>query len=90
MPDTIIQRRKFGFVAPGSPYLLKQNIEWINDMLSYDTIKRQGYFNPDTVERLKGIYKNDNFNLDQTYETDLLMIILTFGIFKETFKIPDR
>ncbi|OQX08970.1 MAG: asparagine synthase (glutamine-hydrolyzing) [Desulfobacteraceae bacterium IS3] len=90
LPEQIINREKFAFVAPGSPYLIRQNIEWINEFLSYNTIKKQGYFNPDTVERLKKMYRGDNFNVNQTYENDLLMIVLTFGIFLELFKMPDR
>jgi len=90
LPEQIINREKFAFVAPGSPYLIRQNIEWINELLSYNTIKKQGYFNPDTVERLKKMYRGDNFNVNQTYENDLLMIVLTFGIFLELFKMPDR
>lgn len=89
LPSEIINREKFSFVAPGSPYLVKRNIEWVNDILSYDTIKRQGYFNPDTIERLKKIYTNDNFSINQTFESDLLMIVLTFGIFLEEFDMPN-
>ncbi|NLR68625.1 asparagine synthase (glutamine-hydrolyzing) [Chitinophaga varians] len=88
LPKEIINREKFSFVAPGSPYLMKQNIEWINDILSYDRVKRQGFFNPDTVERLKKMYTQENFNINQTFESDLLMIILTFGIFLDQFDMP--
>ncbi len=90
LPEQIINREKFAFVAPGSPYLIRQDIEWIADLLSYQTVKKQGYFNPDTVERLKKMYSGDNFNVNQTYENDLLMIVLTFGIFLELFKMPER
>ncbi len=90
LPQQIINREKFAFVAPGSPYLIRQNIEWINDLLSYQTLKKQGYFNPDTIERLKKMYSGDNFNVNQTYENDLLMIVLTFGIFLELFDMPER
>ncbi|KPA18700.1 asparagine synthase [Candidatus Magnetomorum sp. HK-1] len=89
IPDPIINREKFAFVAPGSPYLIKQDIEWLNDLLSYETIKRQGYFNPDTIERLKKMYKSDKFILNQNLENDLLMIVITFGIFLNTFEMPD-
>lgn len=89
LPAPIVNREKFAFTAPGSPYLLKQNIEWINDLLSYETIKRQGYFNPDAVERLKAQYRSDAFSLMQVLESDLLMIMLTFGIFLERFRMPD-
>ncbi|MDY6988815.1 MAG: asparagine synthase (glutamine-hydrolyzing) [Thermodesulfobacteriota bacterium] len=89
LPKPIVERKKFAFVAPGSPYLIRQHLEWINDTLSYDRIKRQGYFNPDTVERLKKTYSAQDFTLNQTFENDLLMIILTFGIFSELFAVPD-
>ena len=79
------EREKFGFVAPGSPFLLRQNIEWIEDQLSYERIKRQGFFDPDTVERLKDMYRAEDFTLHVPYETDLLMIVLTFGIFLDQF-----
>lgn len=87
LPNAITERKKFAFVAPGSPYLLRQNIEWIEDLLSFETIKRQGYFNPQTVENLKKMYGADSFTLSQTFENDLLMIVLTFGIFLDLFKV---
>jgi len=89
LPEQIINREKFGFVAPGSTYLIGRSIDWINDTLSYDTIKRQGYFDPDTVERLKKIYMSDNFSLQLPFENDLLMIVLSFGVFLELFDMPD-
>ncbi len=88
VPPEIINREKYGFHAPGSPYLLKQNIEWINDLLSFETIKKQGYFNPDTIELLKKRYTKTGFRLNLPFESDLLMIVLSFGIFLETFDLP--
>jgi asparagine synthase (glutamine-hydrolysing) len=87
VPTQIVEREKFSFVAPGSHYLLKENIPWVNDMLSYDRIKRLGYFDPDVIERLKRMYLADSFNLNQTFETDLLMIVLTFSIFCDQFQM---
>lgn len=89
IPKQIVDREKFGFHAPGSPFLLKQNNEWINDLLSYDRIKRQGYFNPDTIETLKTRYAKDGFKLNFPFEHDLLNIVLTFGIFLDLFKMPN-
>ncbi|MCP4117654.1 MAG: asparagine synthase (glutamine-hydrolyzing) [Desulfobacteraceae bacterium] len=89
VPPAIIHREKFGFVAPGSPYLLKHDIEWLNDLLSHETIKRQGYFDPDVVERLKKIYSSDSFSLNLPYDNDLLMIIISFGVFLDVFGMPD-
>jgi len=84
----IIDREKFGFHAPGSPYLLQQNVEWINDLLSHERIKRQGYFDPEAVGRLKSVYSQEGFKLDLPFENDLLMIVLTFGIFLDSFGMP--
>jgi asparagine synthase (glutamine-hydrolysing) len=88
IPKRIIQREKFGFRAPGSPYLLQQKVEWINDLLSYERIKRQGYFNPDTVEHLKARYSQEGFKLHPHLEIDLLMMVLTFGILTDLFDLP--
>lgn len=89
VPAAIIEREKFGFVAPGSPYLLKHNAEWLSDILSPETIKRQGYFNADVVERLKKIYSSGSFSLNLPYDNDMLMIIISFGVFLELFDMPD-
>lgn len=89
VPREIIEREKRAFFTHGSPDLLASNGELINDMLSYDRIKRQGYFNPDVVERLKGQYSREGFKLNVPLEDDLVMIVLTFGIFLEVFDIGD-
>jgi asparagine synthase (glutamine-hydrolysing) len=88
VPPEIINREKFGFRAPGSPYLLQQNVEWINDLLSYERIKRQGYFSPETVERLKEQYTRPGATLNPHLESDLLMIVLSFGILLDAFALP--
>ncbi|HET6978717.1 MAG TPA: asparagine synthase (glutamine-hydrolyzing) [Pyrinomonadaceae bacterium] len=87
VPEPILNREKYGFHAPGSPSLLRRNLEWVNDLLSYDRIRRQGFFNADTVERLKRQYLREDFQLNLPFESDLLMIVLTFGIFLDFFTI---
>lgn len=89
IPRQIVEREKFGFVAPGSPALLQQKLEWVSDLLSYERIRRQGYFNPDTVELLKSRYSQKGFQLNLTLEDDLLIVVLTFGLFLEAFGLPD-
>jgi len=89
LPGAVINRQKFGFVAPGSPYLLKQDVQWLNDILSFDKIQREGYFNPDTIERLKKMYRSDKFTVNQTFDNDLLMTVITFEIFLELFDMPN-
>lgn len=88
IPESIINRQKFGFIAPGSPSLLQSNIEWINDLLSYEQVKRQGYFNPDTVEMLKNRYRQPGFALNLPFESDLLIVVITFNIFLDLFNMP--
>jgi asparagine synthase (glutamine-hydrolysing) len=89
LPREIVKREKFGFHAPGSSYLLQHGIEWINDMVSHDRIKRQGYFNPDVIDRLRAEYTESGFKLNLPFEDDLLIIVLTFGIFLDTFNLPN-
>ncbi|HEY9281898.1 MAG TPA: asparagine synthase (glutamine-hydrolyzing) [Pyrinomonadaceae bacterium] len=88
LPREIIEREKFGFHAPGSPYLLQQRVEWVWDMLSYERVRRQGYFDPDVVENLKRQYSQDGFTLALPFEDDLLIVVLTFGIFLDAFGLP--
>jgi asparagine synthase (glutamine-hydrolysing) len=64
LPPQIIDREKFGFTAPGSAYLLQQHDEYINDMLSIDNIRKQGYFNPQVIAELKTRYMQPGFKLN--------------------------
>jgi asparagine synthase (glutamine-hydrolysing) len=89
IPEAIVNRQKFGFVAPGSPSILRKNIDWIEELLSYDRIKKQGYFDPDVVEYLKKTYRQDKFRLNLPFDSDLLIVVLTFNIFLELFDMPD-
>jgi asparagine synthase (glutamine-hydrolysing) len=88
LPDAIAMRRKFGFVAPSSAVLLQQRVEWVEDYLSPARLKAAGYFNTGAVERLKARYREPGFTLTTTFDTDLLMIVLTFEIFRDCFGIP--
>ncbi|HEV9036672.1 MAG TPA: asparagine synthase (glutamine-hydrolyzing) [Puia sp.] len=85
VPRVISEREKFHFIAPGSPYLLQKRIPYIDDLLSYDLIRRQGFFDPDEVERLKKQYAQPEFAINAPYETDVLIIVITFGILLEEF-----
>jgi asparagine synthase (glutamine-hydrolysing) len=85
VPEVVIQREKFGFVAPGSPYLLQNNTEYINDLLSYDLIKKQGYFDPERIRVLSNAYRQQGFVLNFPFESDLLITVITFGILLDEF-----
>jgi asparagine synthase (glutamine-hydrolysing) len=87
LPESIINREKFSFVAPGSDYLLKRS-EWINDLLSPDRIRRQGYFDHRVVEDLRVRYSAKDFSLYLPFEIDYLFPIISFSIFLEEFGLP--
>ena len=55
---------------------------------SRERVRRQGYFNPDTVERLKARYSRPGFVLNPHTESDLLMLVLTFNLLLERFELP--
>lgn len=90
VPKEIFEREKYGFNAPASPQLLQAEIDWVEDLLCAETIERQGYFDVDEVERLKQLYRRDGFRLSIPNEDDLLMVVLTFGLFLEEFDMPSR
>lgn len=88
VPAAIINREKFAFVAPGSDYLLRHDHQFVEDYLSFDRVKRENVFNPEAIERLKGMAREDGFTLNQTFDNDLLMVALTFSLFLEEFAPP--
>lgn len=87
VPNEIARREKFGFRAPASPYLMHQKVDWIEEMLSQERIRSEGYFDPDVVEHLKK-RAHSNPELNPHLADDLLLIVLTFGILLETFELP--
>lgn len=88
LPAPIVSREKFAWYAPGTPALLQQRSELLMDILSFDRIKREGVFNPSTIETLKLRYMTPGFSLNHPYELDLLAIVTTFGIWRELFNVP--
>lgn len=88
LPAAILDREKFGFVAPSCAKLLQSSTGWVDDLLSYERISSAGYFNADTVERLKVQYRRLDYDLNTTFDLDPLMVVLTFEIFRELFHIP--
>ncbi|HYK43462.1 MAG TPA: asparagine synthase (glutamine-hydrolyzing), partial [Thermoanaerobaculia bacterium] len=88
LPARIAKREKFPFAAPGGPQLLRLKTAWVEDVLSYEMVARQGYFNPQYVEALKKRYSEPDFMLNIPYETDLLVLVLTFGLFLRLFDMP--
>ena len=88
LPPEIVERKKFSFVAAGSAALLHQNAAPLDELLSAERIRRDGYFNPATVERLRRLYARPGHELNPTFEDDLLMLVLTFNLFLDSFDLP--
>ncbi|UFZ08163.1 asparagine synthase (glutamine-hydrolyzing) [Bradyrhizobium ontarionense] len=89
VPQVIVEREKYGFNAPGTPFLLRSGVEWVEQLLSPETIRRQGYFDPGAIAELKQRYAQPDFQLNVPTEDDVLMTVLTFGLFLEAFDMPD-
>ena len=89
LPPGLAQREKFAFVAPGSQALIAQDVDWVNHYLSAETIRRQGLFDPDVVASVRKLYAKPGFRLNLPYDIDLLIIVLTAGIFVDIFGIND-
>ncbi len=85
VPAAILEREKFGFYSVSSPVLLAAGQGWVEDLLSPARIRRDGYFCAETVEALKARYRTPDFRLDPRYEDDLLLIVLSFNVLRDTF-----
>ena len=84
--------RKLMFADQTMPFIVQpeaaQENVTVNSLLSYERIKRQGYFNPETIEALKAQYSQPGFKLHPHLEIDLLMMVLTFGLLIDLFELP--
>ncbi|HEV3039089.1 MAG TPA: asparagine synthase (glutamine-hydrolyzing) [Candidatus Angelobacter sp.] len=85
----LAKREKFAFTAPGSPTLLAQGSDLVDHLLDSATIRRQGYFDVDEVQRLRVEYSQPGFRLNAPFERDVLLVVLTFGLFLEAFDMPN-
>lgn len=88
VPEPILQRRKFSFVAGGTPELLRLHIDWVDELLSREFTTQAGFFNPDLVERLRRQYAAPGYDINQTYEEDFLMTVLSFHLWMKLFEMP--
>jgi asparagine synthase (glutamine-hydrolysing) len=88
VPEAIVKRDKFGWFAHGSPQLVRSGQPQLQELLSLERIRRQGYFNVRTVEELCARYGRPDFKLMQPFEADHLMLVLTFTAFVDIFKLP--
>ena len=88
LPPEIVDREKFGWYAYSTPELLRRRVPWIEETLSPDRIRREGYFDPNFVTNLKKLYSTPGFKLRQPFERDLMALIISFNVFLEVFEMP--
>ncbi|MFF2073336.1 asparagine synthase (glutamine-hydrolyzing) [Kitasatospora sp. NPDC058162] len=88
VPSEIVNREKFAFHANPSADLLRADRSWIDDYLAPARIRREGYFDPAAVRELRARYAGREVGLNTLFEDDLLMVVVTHGIFLETFDLP--
>jgi asparagine synthase (glutamine-hydrolysing) len=67
--------------------LLRRGYGWVEELLSPDTVRRYGVFDPDAVSRLAGQYRREGFEIHPHLEVDLLMVVLTLHLLCETFEM---
>ena len=79
LPREIVAREKFGFAVPGTPALIRQKRDDIEDVLSPERLDAQGYFDP---------YRQPGFELNVPFEDDLLAPVITFGLLADLFELP--
>ena len=85
LPESIVEREKMGFHAPGTPALLQHQREWMLEQLSPARLARQGVFDPAAVEALIRVYGAPGFRLQLPLEDDLLMVVLSTTMLVERF-----
>lgn len=83
VPDAVTWREKFPFTAPGSPYLVRDGAEFVQDWLSPATLRSQGLFDVAEVRRLHQAYLEPGYRPETPLRTDWLMLVLTTTILNQ-------
>src|SRR5439155_21220578 len=75
LPPHILHRKKAGFGAPIRTWIVSDLKEMIGDLLSAQSLKRRGYFDPAYVQKI--IQENASGQHDYNY---LIYILLSFEL----------
>lgn len=91
LPRRIVERKKFSFVAPSSVAMLRTGSPRLRDLLSPQRIERDRVFDPEVVRSLLQQSERPGDEPNQTFDDDILMIVLTFNLFTDLFglALPD-
>lgn len=85
VPEPIVRREKFAFAADASPALLRDHGDLVRQYTDPARLRRDGYFDPDAVAALLNDQAVRDEPLDLIFESDLLMVVVTFGMFLDVF-----
>jgi asparagine synthase (glutamine-hydrolysing) len=85
VPEPIVRREKFAFAADASPALLREHGDIVRQYLDPVRLRRDGYFDPEAVAALLNDQVGRDEPLDLIFENDLLMVVVTFGMFLDVF-----
>ncbi|MFD7584537.1 asparagine synthase (glutamine-hydrolyzing) [Kitasatospora sp. NPDC059811] len=88
VPGEVLSRQKYGFRGQTSSHLLSTGADWFEELVSPATVRRQGYFNPDTIAALTQRQRGDGQQVHAHLDTDYLMLVATFALFVEEFDLP--
>lgn len=80
VPRSVIDREKFPFTAPSSPYLVRCAEDFVRDHLCRSTVQRQGLFDPQRVGDLIETCADPDYRTAQPLRIDYLMLVLTTTI----------
>jgi asparagine synthase (glutamine-hydrolysing) len=87
VPAEILHRPKFGFRGQTSTDLLLHT-DWFEELVSPAIVRRQGYFNPETLSLLIARQRSGTHQVHPHLDTDYLMVAATFALFMEEFGLP--
>lgn len=79
VPQELIERPKAGFNVPIGAWLRGSLKEWAGDLLSPSTLKKQGFLNPEAVEKMWQIHQSGQRDLEHR-----LWSILMFQAWRDT------
>jgi len=83
LPHDVIYRPKSGFGAPLRRWMRHELRELLGDLLSAESLRRRGLFDPIAVQRL--IQQNDNGQVDAAY---VLLSVLCIEIWCRAYLDP--
>ncbi|MCP4309775.1 MAG: asparagine synthase (glutamine-hydrolyzing) [Bacteroidetes bacterium] len=87
LPESVVKRSKQAYRAPVATGLLAENApDYLREMLSAEQLRKTGFFNPDSVEKLTGkmrsggmVTENENMALAGILSTQILSDLYVSG-----------